>query len=91
MPCPCAATTMRDDELASHGIAGRASRAMGHLPLAGDNGLLAQLKGVARPRKVLVHVNNTNPVLCVYESDEIDEILTAAGVELGEDGMSFVL
>ena len=36
---------------------------MGHLPLSGPGGTLEALARLERPRKVLVHINNTNPIL----------------------------
>ncbi len=56
-------TFWHDDDLARLGISDRTARDMGHTPLAGPGGTLEVLAGLERPRKVLVHINNTNPIL----------------------------
>ena len=56
-------TFWRDDELAGLGISTRSARDMGHLPLSGCGGTLEALARLERPRKALVHINNTNPIL----------------------------
>jgi pyrroloquinoline quinone biosynthesis protein B len=78
-------TFWRDDELARLGISERRARDMGHLPLSGRDGLLAALAGLERPRKVLVHINNTNPIL-LEDSPEREQVLRA-GVEVAYDGL----
>ena len=47
------------------------------------------LAGLARPRKVLVHINNTNPIL-LDDSAEREEV-TRAGVEVAYDGLEVEL
>jgi pyrroloquinoline quinone biosynthesis protein B len=78
-------TFWRDDELARLGISVRSARDMGHLPLSGPSGTLEALAGLERPRKVLVHINNTNPIL-LEDSPEREEVLRA-GVEVAYDGL----
>ena len=58
--------------------------AMGHWPLGGEQGSLALLRQLAAPR-VLVHINNTNPILLPASPERA--AVRAAGVEVGEDGM----
>jgi pyrroloquinoline quinone biosynthesis protein B len=58
---------------------------MGHLPLGGENGLLAALAGVHHGRKILIHVNNTNPILDEASAERAE--LAAHGVEVAFDGM----
>jgi pyrroloquinoline quinone biosynthesis protein B len=73
-----------DDELVRLGIGARTAREMGHWPLAGPGGSLEVLLSRRPRRTVLVHVNNTNPILLPGpERDALDE----AGVELAFDGM----
>ena len=81
-------TFWRNEELVELGIATRDARAMGHAPLAGTDGTLARLSAL-RPRTILVHVNNTNPILL----DDSPERATveASGVEVGYDGMEIEL
>ena len=74
----------------SGGIASdRSARDMGHVPLAGPGGTLEVLAGLARPRKVLVHINNTNPIL--LEDSPEREAVRGAGVEVAYDGLEIEL
>jgi pyrroloquinoline quinone biosynthesis protein B len=82
-------TFWRDDELARLGISTRSARDMGHVPLSGPGGTLEALAGLERPRKALVHINNTNPIL-LEDSPERDEVLRA-GVEVAYDGLEVAL
>ncbi len=36
---------------------------MGHLPQSGAGGMIERLDRFAKPRKILIHINNTNPIL----------------------------
>ena len=56
-------TCWRDDELVRLGLAGKTSREMGHLPIDGPDGSLAQLPSLGVRRTIFVHMNNTNPIL----------------------------
>ena len=82
-------TFWRDDELARLGISERTARQMGHVPLSGAGGTLEALARLERPRVILVHINNTNPVL-LERSPERDAVLRA-GVELAYDGLEVEL
>jgi pyrroloquinoline quinone biosynthesis protein B len=82
-------TFWRDDELARLGISARSARDMGHVPLSGPGGTLEVLARLERPRKALVHINNTNPIL-LEDSLERDAVLRA-GVEVAYDGLEIDL
>jgi pyrroloquinoline quinone biosynthesis protein B len=82
-------TFWRDDELARLGISDRTARQMGHVPLSGAGGTLEALVRMERPRVILVHINNTNPVL-LERSPERDAVLRA-GVEVADDGLEVEL
>ena len=56
-------TCWRDDELIRLGLAAKTSREMGHLPIDGPDGSLAQLPSLGVGRTIFVHMNNTNPIL----------------------------
>jgi pyrroloquinoline quinone biosynthesis protein B len=73
-----------DNELISAAGNGQTSREMGHLPLSGPDGMLQALAQVNGPRKILIHINNTNPILD-ETSDERRQV-TTAGWEVAEDG-----
>jgi pyrroloquinoline quinone biosynthesis protein B len=82
-------TFWADNELVELGISDRRAREMDHLPVAGDGGSLARLAGLSRPRKVYIHINNTNPML--LEDSPQRAMVERAGLEVGSDGMSFTL
>jgi len=82
-------TFWTDDELPRLGYTQRSAHDMGHLPLSGTDGALEALRPLTRPRKVLVHINNTNPIL-LEDSAERAAVIEA-GIEVGYDGMEVAL
>jgi pyrroloquinoline quinone biosynthesis protein B len=79
-------TLWTDDEMIRLGASGKTSRAMGHLPQSGAGGLLEWLDQLpATTRKVLIHINNTNPILDEDSPQRAE--LTARGIEVAFDGM----
>jgi pyrroloquinoline quinone biosynthesis protein B len=78
-------TFWTDDEMIRLGISTQTARAIGHLPQSGPDGMIALLANYTKPRKILIHINNTNPILD-EDSPERAE-LTRAGIELAHDGM----
>ena len=82
-------TFWRDDELARLGISDRTAAQMGHVPLSGPGGTLAALAALERPRAILVHINNTNPVLLEHSPER--DAVRRAGVEVAHDGLEVEL
>ena len=82
-------TFFRDDELTSLGLTTRTARDMAHWPLGGPEGSLRWLAQLPCRRKILTHINNTNPILH-GDAPERDE-LAAAGVEAAYDGLEVEL
>lgn len=82
-------TFWREDEMASVGLGEKKAADMGHLPQSGSGGMIEVLRPMSRPRKVLIHINNTNPIL----EDDSDERrrLTEEGIEVAFDGMDIEL
>ena len=81
-------TFWSSDELVALGIGTRDAAAMGHAPLAGTGGSLATLSAL-RPRTILVHVNNTNPIL--LDGSPERATVEANGIEVAYDGMEIEL
>jgi pyrroloquinoline quinone biosynthesis protein B len=79
-------TFWSDDELIR--VQGRAqtARQMGHIPV---ESVLAKLAAVRRPRKIFLHINNTNPML--DEASPEHRKVRDAGWEIAEDGWQFDL
>jgi pyrroloquinoline quinone biosynthesis protein B len=82
-------TFWSDDELIKTGRSKKTAREIGHLPLSGADGLLEQFPKSAKARKILIHINNTNPILD-EDSPEHRAVLDA-GFEIAYDGMEFDL
>ena len=78
-------TCWRDEELVRLGLAGKTSRQMGHLPIAGPDGSLAQLRSLGVRRTIFVHMNNTNPILLADSPER--RILQDRGTEVATDGL----
>jgi pyrroloquinoline quinone biosynthesis protein B len=82
-------TFWSDDELRAAGADAPTAREMGHLPVGGPGGSLAALPALGAKRTVLVHINNTNPILTHGSPERVQ--VEAAGIVVGEDGMEFDL
>ncbi len=83
-------TLWRDDEMIAAGLGSKTGRRMGHMSLDGPDGTLAAFAELEREaRKILIHLNNSNPVL-LEESPE-RALTVAAGWEVGYDGMEVSL
>jgi len=61
---------------------------MGHMPIDGEAGSLAELGGLAG-RRIYVHINNTNPIL--VEGSPERRRVEEAGWEIAADGLEIVL
>jgi pyrroloquinoline quinone biosynthesis protein B len=82
-------TFWTEDELPRLGFSTRSASDMGHVPLSGPGGTLELLSRLQRPRKALVHINNTNPVL--LDDSPQRAAVQRAGVEVAYDGLEFHL
>jgi pyrroloquinoline quinone biosynthesis protein B len=65
---------------------GPTAQQMGHLPVEET---LVELAGLRRPRKIFLHINNTNPML--DETSPQYRLARNAGWEIAEDGWQFDL
>jgi pyrroloquinoline quinone biosynthesis protein B len=83
-------TFWTDDEMIRLGVSSKRARDIGHLPQSGPAGMLEWLDRLPpSTRKILIHINNTNPIL--DESTEESAELLRRGVEVAWDGMEIVL
>jgi pyrroloquinoline quinone biosynthesis protein B len=83
-------TFWSSDELIRLELGGKRAEDMAHWPVGGADGSLQRLGGLAQvARRILIHVNNTNPLL--REDSPEHTALRAAGVELAYDGLELEL
>jgi len=82
-------TFWSNDELRRTGRTSKTAREIGHFPLSGNDGLLAQFPADANGRKILIHINNTNPVL--DEDSPEHRAVLEAGFEIAYDGLTISL
>ena len=82
-------TFWKDDELIQAKRSRRTAREMGHLPLWGERGMLKRTFRLGKTKRVLIHINNTNPVL--NEESPEHRAVRDAGWEIAYDGMEFNL
>jgi len=83
-------TFWTDEEMIVLGLSGKRARDIGHLPQSGPGGMLEWLDRLpSATRKVLIHVNNTNPIL--DEDSPERAVLQRHGIEVAWDGMEIVL
>jgi pyrroloquinoline quinone biosynthesis protein B len=82
-------TFWQHDEMARAGICEKLALEMGHLPQSGEGGMIETLNAAGKPRKILIHINNTNPIL--DEDSPERKTLEQAGIEVAFDGMEINL
>ncbi len=83
-------TLWTDDEMIALGASKKTSRAMGHMPQSGEGGMIEWLdKLPSHVRKILIHINNTNPIL--DDSSPQRQTLKSHGIEVAFDGMEITL
>jgi pyrroloquinoline quinone biosynthesis protein B len=82
-------TFWSDDELIRVQGSGQTARQMGHIPVSSADGSLRRLAGVRHPRKIYLHINNTNPML--NEGGPECRQVREAGWEIAEDRWQFDL
>lgn len=82
-------TVWTDNELSNEGISDKCAKEMGHLDQSSKGGIMEILSSLEKPRKILIHINNTNPILD-EESPEHAQ-LKQAGIEVSYDGMDIII
>lgn len=82
-------TFWQEDEMLVTGVGTKPASAMGHLPQSGSGGMIEALNQFPKPRKILIHINNTNPIL--DEDSRERQILKQHQIEVAYDGMEIML
>jgi pyrroloquinoline quinone biosynthesis protein B len=78
-------TLFADDEMIANGLGDKTGRRMGHMPVSGPGGTLESLALHRHVRRILIHINNSNPILIKGSPEEAK--VKAAGWEIAFDGM----
>jgi pyrroloquinoline quinone biosynthesis protein B len=82
-------TLWLDDEMISKGFGAKLGSEMGHMPVNGEHGSVALLKRFELERKILIHINNTNPIL--NEESKAHQYVIDNDVEMAYDGLEIRL
>ena len=82
-------TFWTDDEMIRLGVSKKRAREIGHLPQSGPGGMIEVLEPLRARHKVLIHINNTNPIL--DEDSRERAQLRAAGIDVAFDGLEIEL
>jgi pyrroloquinoline quinone biosynthesis protein B len=83
-------TFWTEDEMIALGVSRKRAREIGHLPQSGSGGMLEWLQKLPQAtRRILIHVNNTNPIL--DEDSHARAELMRRGVEVAWDGLEVEL
>ena len=82
-------TFWREDEMIEAGVGTALAHEMGHLPQSGEGGMIEYLSQFQNTRRVLIHINNTNPIL--VENSPQRDILRNENIEVAYDGMEILL
>lgn len=82
-------TLWTEDEMIRLGLSKKTSADMGHLPQSGPGGMIEILDTLGSQRKILIHINNSNPIL--NENSEQAAILKSHEIEVAFDGMEINL
>lgn len=78
-----------EDDMVRAGVGEKLAHEMGHLPLQGKGGMIEILRTIPSARKILIHINNTNPIL--DENSPEASALKNFGIEVAYDGMEINL
>lgn len=82
-------TFWSSDELSAPGFLAKSAEDLAHCPVGGSEGSLSILSNIAAPRRVFIHINNTNPML--REDSRERKLVEAARWEVAWDGMEILL
>lgn len=82
-------TMWTNDEMSHEGISDKLASEMGHINQSGKGGVVDTLQALEKPRKILIHINNTNPIL--DENSPERALLKQHNIEVSFDGMDIHL
>ena len=78
-------TLWTDDEMLRAGVGQKTGQRMGHMSVSGADGTISALSDLEIGQKILIHINNSNPVLLADSPERA--AAHAAGWDVAFDGM----
>lgn len=78
-------TLWTDDEMLRAGVGQKTGQRMGHMSVSGTDGTISTLADLDIGHKVLIHINNSNPILLADSPERA--AARAAGWDVAFDGM----
>ena len=82
-------TLWTDDEMIRAGLGSKTGLRMGHMSVSGPAGTMAAFRDLRVGQRVLMHINNSNPLLLDDSAERAEA--EAAGWQIGYDGMEITL
>jgi pyrroloquinoline quinone biosynthesis protein B len=82
-------TFWTDTKMINMRLMTKTARSIGHNPQSGPGGMIEKLDEFNASRKVLIHINNTNPILREDSAERAE--LKRHGIEVAYDGMDIIL
>jgi pyrroloquinoline quinone biosynthesis protein B len=78
-------TLWRDDEMVAAGLGPKTGQRMGHMSVSGPDGTVAAFRDIPVKRRILIHINNSNPILLDDSAERA--AVEKEGWEVAYDGM----
>jgi pyrroloquinoline quinone biosynthesis protein B len=78
-------TLWRDDEMIQRGLGPKTGQRMGHMSVSGPDGTVAAFRDIPVQRRILIHINNSNPILLGDSAERA--AVEKEGWEVAYDGM----
>jgi pyrroloquinoline quinone biosynthesis protein B len=78
-------TLWRDDEMVALGLGPKTGQRMGHMSVSGPDGVVASFRDIPVKRRILIHINNSNPILLGDSAERAG--VEKEGWEVAYDGM----
>jgi len=82
-------TLWDDQEMIDAGLGNKTGARMGHISVSGPEGTLHAFAHIQTVRKILIHINNTNPIL--RDDSAEAQIVRNAGWDIAYDGMEMTI
>lgn len=82
-------TLFCDDEMIKAGLGPKTGQRMGHMSISGPEGAIESWRDIELPKKIFIHINNSNPVLDDHSAER--QYVEKSGWDVAFDGMELKL